>query len=72
MFLEYLQYLQRQWHHYLPEEPIPVPNHSFGDEIFPNIQCEYSVEQPEAIPSNTIDSYMRKESDRTLSQSLFR
>ena len=43
-----------------PWQPIPMPDHSFGEEIFPNTQPEPPLAQYEAIPSHPIDSYRRK------------
>ena len=33
-------HLQEWWLHHLPGQPVPVPHHSFWEEIFPNIQPE--------------------------------
>ena len=38
-----------------------MPDHSFGEEIFPNIQPEPSLARLEAIPSNLVVSYMGEE-----------
>jgi len=37
-----------------PGQPIPVPDSSFREEIFPNIQPKPLLAQPEAIPSNPV------------------
>ena len=37
--------------HHLPGQPVPVPHHSFREEIFPNIQSKPLLVQPEAIMS---------------------
>jgi len=34
----FLEHLQGQWLHHLPEQSVPLPHHSFWEEIFPNIQ----------------------------------
>jgi len=39
---------------HLPGEPVPIPNRSLGEEIFPNIQPETAVAQLEAITSHPI------------------
>ena len=50
MFLEHLQ----GWElHHFPGQPVPVPDHCFG-EVFPNIQPEPPLMQFEAIPSSSI------------------
>ena len=41
----------------------PVPDHSFGKEVFPNVQPEYPLVQLEAIPSSPITSYLGEEAD---------
>jgi len=40
-----------------PGQPVPAPGHSFGEEIFPNIQFEPPLVQLEAIPSSPMASY---------------
>ena len=42
---------------------VPVPNHSFRAEIFPNIQPESPLAQLEAILSSLIASYTREQAD---------
>jgi len=44
-------------------QPIPVPDHSFEEEIFPNIQPEPLLVQLEATPSSSFASYTGKEAD---------
>lgn len=39
------------------EWPVPAPDHSLGEGIFPNIQPEYPMVQLEAIPSCLIACY---------------
>ena len=60
MFFEHLQEL---WLHQHPGQLILVPDHSFGEEIFPNIQPEPSPMQLEAIPSHPIASHVEKETN---------
>ena len=62
----FLEHFQGQWLHYLPGQPIPVPEHSFREVLFPNIQPEPSLAQLEAIPSSPITSYTREEADPQL------
>jgi len=53
MFFERLQ----GWGlHHLPGQPIPMSDHSFSKEIFPNIQSKPSLTQLEAIASRPIAS----------------
>ena len=40
--------------HNFPEQPLPIPHHSFREEIILNIQPELSLVQLEAIPSHAI------------------
>jgi len=44
-------YAHLQGLNHLPEQLIPAPDHSFREEIFPNIEPESLLEQLEAIPS---------------------
>jgi len=43
-----LEHLQGQWFHHL-RKPVPVPHHSFWEEIFPHIQPEPPMVQLETI-----------------------
>jgi len=46
MFLEHLQ----GWRpHHLPGQPVPAPDHSSQEEVFPNVQPESPLAQLEAI-----------------------
>jgi len=36
----FLKHLQGRWLHCLPGQAVPLPHHTFGEEIFPNIQPE--------------------------------
>ena len=47
----------------LPGQPVPAPDHSLGENFFPNIQPESPLAQLEAIPSNPIASYAGEEAD---------
>ena len=59
----FLEHLQGWWLHHLPGQPIPVPDLSLREELFPNIQPESPLVQLEAIPSSPIASYMGEEAD---------
>ena len=60
MFLEHLQ----GWrHNHHSGQPFPASDHSFGEEIFPNIQPELPLVQHEAIPFTLIANYMGAEAD---------
>ena len=59
----FLEHLQVQPLHHLPGQPVPAPDHSVGEEEFPNIQPESPLVQLEAIPSHPIDSYVGEEAD---------
>ena len=48
-----------------------MPHHSFGEEIFPNIQTEPSLAQLEAIPSDSISSYEGEEANPYLATTSF-
>lgn len=39
----FFEHFQGQWLNPLPKQPIPVPEHSFKEEIFPNIQPEILI-----------------------------
>lgn len=56
-----LQYLQGQWFHHLSGQPVPLPDHTLWEELFPKTQPESLLVQLEAIPTNPIVSYMREE-----------
>ena len=60
MFLEHLEGQRLQ---YLPGQPVPVPDHTFRGEIFPNIQPESPLIQLEVIPSSLITGYTGEEAD---------
>ena len=59
----FLEHLQGQWLHHLPGQPIPMPDHSFREEIFPNIQPEPPLAQLQAIPFRSISTYAGEEAD---------
>lgn len=55
-------------------QPVPLPmlDHSFTDEIFPNIQPEPPLMQLEAICSRPGGGYLGEDTDPTSPQALFR
>jgi len=53
----FLEHLQGWWLRNFPGQP----DHSFGEEIFPNIQPESPLVQLNAIPSSHITSYLQEE-----------
>jgi len=55
----------------LPGQPIPVPEHPFREEIFPNVLLESPQVQLEAIPSCPIASYMAEEANSNLTTASF-
>jgi len=59
----FLEHLHGQRLHHFPEQPIPVPDHFFGEVVFSNTQSESSVAQLEATPSSPITCYLREEAD---------
>jgi len=58
MFLEHL--------HHLPGQPVPAPGHSLREQLFPDVQPESPLAQPEAVPSSPVTSYMGEQADSHL------
>ncbi|KAK4827707.1 LOW QUALITY PROTEIN: hypothetical protein QYF61_020985 [Mycteria americana] len=54
------------------EEPVPVLDNPYGEEIFPNIQPKPPLVQLEAISSHPITCYLGEETDPHLSKPHFR
>ena len=50
----FFEHLQRWGLHHLPGQPGPVPDHSFCEEIFPNIQSKPAPTRQEAIASRPV------------------
>ena len=48
------EHLQGWWLNHLPGQTVSMPDHSFGENIFPNIQLEYPLAQFKAIPSHPV------------------
>ena len=59
------------WLHHSPGQPIPAPNCSFREEIFPNVQSESFLAQLETIASSAIVSYEGEEADTHLTTTSF-
>ena len=55
----------------LPGQPIPAPDHSLGENFFPNIQPESPLAQLEAIPSSPVACFMGEEADPHLAKTPF-
>ena len=49
----FLQHLQGQWLQHLPGQPLPMPHHSFWEDIFLNTQPEPPMAQLEVTTSLT-------------------
>ena len=56
----------------LPGQPIPMSDHSFSKEIFPNIQSKPPLMQPEAIASSPIPYCLGEETNTCLATISFR
>ena len=65
------EHIQGWWLNHLPGQPTPVPNHSSGEEIFPDIQPESLLAQLKAIPSNPITVSVGEEADPNLTTTSF-
>lgn len=69
--VQIFQLLQAQCQAPFPGGPIPVPDHPFGEENFPEIQPTSPLVQLEAIPRSPIAGYMGEEADLASSQPPF-
>jgi len=68
MFFEHLQ----GWGlNHLPGQRIPMPFHSFSEEIFPNIKSKPPLTQLEAIASCPIAIYLGEETNTCLTTTSF-
>ena len=56
---------------HLPGQPGPVPDHSFSEDIFPDIQSEPPLMQPEAISSHPVSSYSDEKTNPRLTTTSF-
>ena len=52
--------------HHCPEQPGPVPDNSFCEDIFPNVQPKPPLMQLEAIASHPIAGYLGEETNTRL------
>ena len=57
--------------HHCPGQPVPMSDHSFSKEIFPNIQSKPPLMQLEAIASRPVASYLGKETNTRLTTPSF-
>ena len=65
----FIEHLQGRWLSHLPGQPIPMSDHSFSKEIFPNIQSKSPLTQPEA--SLPIASYLGAATNTCLTTTSF-
>jgi len=65
------EHLQAWGLHHLPGQPVPMPDHSFSKEIFPNIQSKSPLMQLEATASRPIASYLGEETNTCLTTTSF-
>ena len=65
------EHLQGWWSHHLPGQPVPMLDHSFSKEIFPNIQPKPPLTQLEAISSRPISSCFGEETNTCLTTTSF-
>jgi len=56
---------------HLPGQPVPMPDHSFSKEIFPNIQSKPPLTQLEATASCPIASYLGEGTNTCLTTTSF-
>ena len=54
-----------------PPWAVPMPDYSFGEELFPNVHTEPLLVQLEAIPFSPVTSYRGEEADPHLTTSSF-
>lgn len=57
------EHFQGWWLNHCPGQPVPMLNHSYSEEILPNIQLEPPLVQFEAISLYPIPSSLREEAD---------
>jgi len=67
----FFKHLQGWGLHHFPGQPVPMPDHSFSKEIFPNIQSKPSLTQLEATASRTIASHSGEETNTCLTTTSF-
>ena len=64
----FFEHLQGWWLYHLPGQPIPMLDHSFSKDIFPNIQFKLPLTQLEVIASRPITCYSREETNTCLTE----
>jgi len=60
------EHLQGWGLHHFPGQPVPMLDHSFSEEIFPDIQSKPPLMQLEAISPRLISSYLGEETNTCL------
>jgi len=65
------EHLQGWGLHHFPGQSVPMSDHSFSKEIFPNIQSEPPLTQLEAIAFRPITSYLGEETNTCLTTTAF-
>jgi len=66
-----LEHLQGQWLNHFPRQPVSEPDHSFGEQVFPNIQTEPPLVYLEAIPFRPISCHLGEEANPHLATTSF-
>jgi len=67
----FFKHLQGWGLNHLPGQPVPMPDHSFSKEIFPNIQPKPPLTRLKAIASRPVTSYLGEETDTCLATTSF-
>jgi len=67
----FFEHLQGQGLHPFPGQPVPMPDHSFSKEIFPNIQSKPLLMQLEAIAPCPVTCYLGEETNSCLTTASF-
>jgi len=67
----FFKHLQGWGHNHIHGQLVPMPDHYFSKEIFPNIQSKPPLTQLEAISSHPIASYLGEEMDTYLTTTSF-
>ena len=67
----FFEHLQGWGLHHFPGQPVPMPDHSFSKEIFPNVQSESPLTQLEAIASHSTTRNLGEETNTHLTTTSF-
>ena len=67
----FFEHLQGWGLHHIPGQPVPMSDHSFSKQIFPNIQSKPPLMQLEAVVSRPITSYLGEETNTCLTATSF-